>query len=350
MTRRLGMAVIGLGVGEAHARAIAADARCELRWLCDHTEARAANLQRELGALNIGRSFEQALADPAVDAMVLATFDGDHAAQVSACLQAGRHVFVEKPLCRTRDELESIARLARSAHRQLMVNLVLRAAPGLRRASSMARANRFGTIYAFDGDYLYGRLHKLTEGWRGREPGYSVFAGGGVHLVDLMIGLVGEVPTAVRASGTDLASRGSPYQGPDFVAAEYRFASGLIGRITVNFGSVHRHHHVVRLFGTQGTFLCDDISARCSWQRDPGGAIETLPEPVVASTKGALLPRFIDAIMEPPADDHELVRELAVSAATVAVDEALRCGDWVDVPVIDAMSQPKGERRLYWPE
>jgi len=346
---QLGMAVIGLGVGEAHARALAADSRCQLRWLCDHDLPRAEALRDELGANHAGRSLDEALADSGVDAVVLATFDGDHAAQVGASLNAGRHVFVEKPLCRTREELEAIVRTIHRSGRQLMVNLVLRAAPALQRAAAMAREQRFGTIYAFDGDYLYGRLQKLTKGWRGREPGYSVFAGGGVHLVDVMVGLVGSLPTAVRASGNDIASRGSPYQGPDFVATEFRFASGLIGRITVNFGCVHRHHHVIRVFGTDGTFLCDDLGARCSWARDPGGAVESIPESAVASTKGALLPRFIERILTQPADALELHRELGVAAATVAVDEALRKGDWVAIPEVDLGERLTNQRPLYWP-
>lgn len=350
MNRRIGVAVVGLGVGEAHARAVAADPRCELRWLCDHDLSRATALCTALGVPNAGQSFEQALADPAVDAMVLATFDGDHAGQVVACLDAGRHVLVEKPLCRTRAELMTIAQRARRADRRLMVNLVLRAAPAMQRAAALSRSDRLGTLYAFDGDYLYGRLHKLTEGWRGREPGYSVFAGGGVHLVDLMIGVVGELPTAVRASGNGIASRGSPYQGVDFVAAEYRFASGLIGRITVNFGCVHRHHHVVRLFGTKGTFICDDMGARCSWARDPGGEIETISDSTVAISKGVLIPRFVDEVLAPPGDDRALVRELGVAAATVAVDEALHSHDWVEIPDIRADDRPLDARRLYWPE
>ena len=49
------------------------------------------------------------------------------------------------------------------------------------------RAGKFGKIYYFEGDYLYGRLKKLTNGWRGADVNYSVILGGGIHLIDLMI-------------------------------------------------------------------------------------------------------------------------------------------------------------------
>lgn len=332
MTAPLRFGVIGLGVGESHARAIARDSRCELRWVCDRDTARATALREELGATHAGTSLDEVLADPLVDAVVLATFDGDHAAQVVACLGRCMHVFVEKPLCRTAAELKAIARVARGSDRQLMVNLVLRAAPAFNRVAELVRAGSFGDIYAFDGDYLYGRFSKLIEGWRGREPGYSAFAGGGVHLVDLMIGILGEAPIAVRASGNRIASRGSAFVGSDFVAAEYRFASGVIARVTANFACVHRHHHAVRLFGTKGTFLCDDLGARLAWKRDPGGPVEPIDAPLDPPSKSALLTRFIEQIVASRPAGDGLEHELAVAAATVAVDESLLSDGWIEIP------------------
>jgi len=346
---RIGVAVVGLGVGEAHARAVASDPRCELRWLCDMDLARAKALQSQLGVGAAGRSLEEALADPGVGAVILATHDGDHPAQVVACLESGRDVFVEKPLCRTRADLLAIERAIAEHPRVLMVNLVLRASPAFLEASSRVKNGRLGAIYAFDGDYLYGRLEKLTQGWRGREPGYSVFAGGGVHLVDLMIGLVGEAPRAVRARGNAFASRGSPFAGPDFVSADYHFDSGLIARITANFGAVHRHHHAVRLFGTKGLFLCDDQGARYSWVRDPGGDTEPVTLPLSPSNKGALIPQFISAVMRSaPRDEATLDHELIVAAAIIAVDESLQRGDVVELPIPTPRRERASARGLYW--
>ena len=50
----------------------------------------------------------------------------------------------------------------------------------------------FGRIYAFEGDYLYGRMFKITNGWRRNIPDYSVMTGGGIHLIDLFLWLTGE--------------------------------------------------------------------------------------------------------------------------------------------------------------
>src|SRR6185503_7475057 len=99
-------------------------------------------------------------------------------------------------------------------------------------------------------------------------PDYSVMAGGGVHLVDLMLWLTGQQPTTVSAVGNRIATANSRFAYDDFVTATYAFPSGLVGRITANFGCVHRHQHVVRVFGTKGTFIHDDAGARLHWTRD----------------------------------------------------------------------------------
>ena len=49
----------------------------------------------------------------------------------------------------------------------------------------MINNNLFGNIYYFEGDYNYGRLKKITSGWRGKIPFYSITLGGGSHIIDL---------------------------------------------------------------------------------------------------------------------------------------------------------------------
>ena len=48
-------------------------------------------------------------------------------------------------------------------------------------------AGELGELFHLEGDYDYGRRHKLTDGWRGRIPYYSVVLGGAIHMVDLLL-------------------------------------------------------------------------------------------------------------------------------------------------------------------
>jgi len=322
-TSALGVAVIGLGVGEQHAVAFNGDTRTEVRWLIDLDEAQALTVQTRIGTGRTATALETALDDPDVDIVSLASFDHMHASQVVQCLDAGKHVFVEKPLCRTKSELTAVISAWQAAGRpHLASNLVLRETELYRWLAGEIEAGTLGRIYAIDGDYLYGRLHKITEGWRKDVPDYSVMEGGGIHLIDLMLMLSGERPGSVNCIGNRIASDGTDFNYDDFMAATYSFPSGLIARITANFGCVHRHHHVLRVFGTEATFIYDDAGARMHRTRDEDARAQLLAQAPLPASKGALIPAFIDAISN--GTDPALVasREFDLIRAVCAADAA----------------------------
>jgi predicted dehydrogenase len=294
----LGVAVVGLGIGEQHARAYLASGQCNLRWLCDLDGERARRLATELGTGTPTTSFGRVLDDPACQVVSLATFDDAHFGQVLQALDAGKHVFVEKPLCTTVDEVRQVKQ-AWSRHcgtLKFSSNLVLRTAPVFRWLKEKIEAGDFGRLYAFDGDYLYGRLHKITDGWRKDVKDYSVMLGGGIHLVDLLIWLTGERPRTVSAMGNRIATQESAFRYNDYAAMLLQCNSGLVGRISANFACVHRHQHTLRLFGTEATFLHDDSGPRLHVSRDPilGASAVTLA--TLPAGKGDLIPAFLSAI------------------------------------------------------
>jgi predicted dehydrogenase len=322
----LGVGVIGLGVGEQHARAYVRTGRCALRWVYDLDRSRAEPLAAELGSV-AAESLDQILSDTGVDAVSIASWDDAHAGQVMAAFSAGKHVFVEKPLCRSYAEASAVkASWLSSPGRHLASNLVLRAAPLYQWLRGIIGEGRLGEIYAFDGDYLYGRLHKITDGWRKDVLDYSVMVGGGIHLVDLMLWLTGQRPEKVTAVGSQLASRGSGFRYHDFAASTYRFRSGLVGRVTANFGCVHRHQHVVRIFGTAGTFIYDDQGARLHESRDPGAAPSLVTLAPVPASKGDLIPGFVDSILAEGDVLQSGQHEFDLLGACLASDRALVTG------------------------
>lgn len=331
MTRRLGIAVVGLGIGEQHARMYATLPSCKVRLLVDLDKPRAENLALSFPGCDTANDLEDILYRDEIDVVSIASFDESHFDQVMRVLSAGKHVFVEKPLCRTADELAQIkAMLKTNPSLHLASNLVLRGADLYRWLRSEIAAGAFGEIYAFDGDYLYGRLHKITEGWRGITESYSVMLGGGVHMIDLMLWLTGQRPFSVQAVGNGICTRNTGFRYDDFTAATMTFASGMIGRITANFGCVHRHQHVVRVFGTRKTFVLDDAGPRLMSARDPlepglaAAPIEPLNLATKPAHKGALIPAFIEGIvLNKPSRTPELDATLDAIAVATASDEAV---------------------------
>ena len=292
----IGVAVTGLGIGEQHARAYAADKRAKVLWLHDLDADRAERLAREFPGSRVAPSYEALLADPAVKAVSIASFDGAHFSQARDALRAGKHVFVEKPLCTTLADLAELKGLAKKGNLNVGSNLVLRTAPAYQGLKKRIQAGEMGKLYAFDGDYLYGRLHKITDGWRKGEAAYSVMLGGGIHLVDLMLWLTGERPATASAAGNRISTAGTGFRYDDYRAATLEFESGLVARISANFGSVHPHQHVLRVFGTKATFLYDDAGPRLHASRDPAVAASRIGEAALPASKGGMIAPFLDAI------------------------------------------------------
>jgi predicted dehydrogenase len=323
----LGCSVIGLGVGEQHARTYAGMSTCTLRWLFDLDPARAIRLAAALPCARVPATFEEILTDPSTHLISLATYDAAHTRQAIAAMHAGKHIFVEKPLCRSMEELRSIQTAwDRCGRPFLSSNLVLRAAPLYAWLKHQIQNGTLGELYAIDGEYLYGRLHKITDGWRKDESGYSVLLGGGIHLADLMLWLTDQKPTRVFTAGNRIATAGTAFRSPDFAAATFQFPSGLVGRITSNFGCVHHHQHILRLFGTKATFVYDDQGPRLYTSRDPGSSPKRLKQAPLPDGKGTLLPGLVEDILKARDPAPRARREFDLMSVCLAADRSLAQG------------------------
>lgn len=326
----LRVGIIGLGVGVQHMAAYLRHPGCLVTRLCDLSEEKRSWARREYPGVNVVSRAEEVLDSPDVDLVSIASYDDAHFGQVMGALSAGKHLFVEKPLCRTAEELAAVKSAWRrhSGRVKLGCNLVLRAAPLFSWLKERVAAGDFGDLYAFDGDYLYGRLWKITEGWRKDVGGYSVMEGGGIHMVDLMLWLTGQRPARVFCAGSAVATRGTAFRQKDFAASTLEFPSGLVARITANFGCVHPHQHLVRMFGTRQSLLCDDLGPRLHKERDrdPKPAADRLDLAPLPRHKGDLIPAFVSAVLEDADLDSETQSIFDGVSICAASDLALASG------------------------
>lgn len=290
-------AVVGLGIGEQHVSALLTHPNVKLSAICDldHVKVDSILKKYQLPA-GLSKSFSDILNDESINLVSIASFDDDHAEQIMACLNHGKHVFVEKPLCQTPEQLEQIFLVWKKTGLALSSNLVLRKAPLYIWLESAIVSGELGEIYAIDADYLYGRIHKITEGWRSTIDSYSVMAGGGIHMIDLMTCFLVQNPTHVQSCVNKIATRDTKFRHSDFHSAIFNFENGAIGRVTANFGCMHRHQHVLRVFGTRGTFIYDDMGARIHRYRDENAEPEQLFLSPKLAHKGDLLLEFINNI------------------------------------------------------
>ncbi len=322
--------MIGLGVGEQHARAFAEHPDCRLVAVCDTDPHKLSAVAERLPPTRRYALADDLIDDPAVDVVSVASHDDAHAGQIIRALRRGKHVFAEKPLCVSRRELREIrGALGEASGVRLSTNTVLRHSPRFRWLKQAISDGELGALYSIEADYLYGRLEKLTEGWRGRVPNYSVMLGGGIHVVDLVLWLSGQRPVDVVASGSGIASRGSAFQGNDLVLALLTFESGLVAKVGTNFASVHPHFHRLVAYGTLGTFENSCGAGRLWMSRDPGVEAISIDAAYPGVVKGTLIPEFVDAVLargEPAVSEDDAFAAVSVC---LSIDEATATGQRV---------------------
>ncbi len=109
----VGVGVVGLGYwGPNLARNFDRLPEADLRWICDASEERRARAAAGLPGARPTPELDEVLADPEVDAVVLATHVPTHAELAVRVLEAGRHCFVEKPLAQSTTEAERVVEAA----------------------------------------------------------------------------------------------------------------------------------------------------------------------------------------------------------------------------------------------
>lgn len=318
--------VIGLGVGEQHILGYRA-AGVEVVALCDMSPDKRAEASRKYPECRIFESAEALLDAEDVDVVSIASYDHHHAAQVVRAIAGGKHVFSEKPLCMNEDELGAIRdTLKRNPGVRLSTNTILRMSERFRDVHGRVRAGELGRLYCVEADYNYGRLHKIQAGWRGEIVDYSVMLGGGIHMVDLLIWMVGSPVIEVSAVGNKVCSAGATFQTPDMVMAWLRFDDGTIGKVGANFGCVYPHFHKVALYGTEGTFENGIGGGVLIRSRDPQETPQSIQSAYPGTAKGDLIPGFIDAILGKGRAAVEEADVFRTMSTCLAIDKSLRTG------------------------
>ena len=329
---KLRAGIIGLGVGERHIAGYRGHPDCAVVAAADLDPAKREFARSRYPELRVYDSAALLLDDCGIDVVSIASHDEDHAAQVLRALGAGKHVFVEKPLCQTRDELAAIrAALSRHPELRLSSNLILRRTPRFLALKARIASGELGRLFHIESDYNYGRIHKILDGWRGRQDFYSVMLGGGVHVVDLVGWLAGERVVEVAAFGNRIATAGTGFRFDDMVVAILRFESGLVGKVAANFACVFPHFHRLLVYGTAATFENGFASGRIWRSRDRDAAPIALDEAYPGAEKGDLIPPFIDTILgrgEPEIGEDDVFAAMAVC---LAINEAARDGTVVKV-------------------
>ena len=254
-TSKINAAVIGLGFGTMHAETYKKNKNCNLIYLCDLNRKYKKKFERKFNC-TFSTDAKSIISNKNIDIVSIVSYDNFHSSQILSALRNKKQVFVEKPLCQTYNEFKNIKKeLNKDSSIKFSSNFVLRAHPKFVKIFKLLRQDLIGKIYHIEGEYNYGRLHKVTRGWRGRLPFYSVTQGGGIHIIDLIHWYLNSKIHKVIAVDNKLITNKTKFLFPDTVIALAKFLNGATAKITSNFSCVTPHHHSLSIFGSKGTLI-----------------------------------------------------------------------------------------------
>jgi predicted dehydrogenase len=195
--------IAGCGtMGSSHARAYRRIGGFEIVGVVSRGPGSRERLAAELGGVPTFADYGKALAATRPDAASIATYPETHAPFAVAALEAGAHVFVEKPLGTTVAEAEAVVAAAGRARRKVVVGYILRHHPGWRRFIELARGLGKPLVMRMN-------LNQQSSGaaWqthRGLMESLSPIVDCGVHYVDVMCQMTRARPVRVHAMGARL--------------------------------------------------------------------------------------------------------------------------------------------------
>ena len=223
--------VAGLGtMGRSHALAYAANPAFEIVGLVNRSPV---DLPPELSGHSITPDFHEALHRLSPDLVCIATYSDSHADFAVAAMEAGAHVFVEKPLATTVADAERVAEAARRTGRKVVVGYILRHHPSWIRLIEESRA--LGGPYVFRLNLNQQSKGPTWEVHKRLMETTSPLVDCGVHYVDVMCQITDAAPIEVRGMGLRLSEEIAPsmYNYGHF---QVLFADGSCGWYEAGWG------------------------------------------------------------------------------------------------------------------
>lgn len=215
---RLRIGVIGLGwFGEIHCDTLVGIPNLELAALCTRTPDRLAKLAKKFSVGKTYLDYLEMIADPEIDAVSIVTMWDQHTEPTIAALDAGKHVFLEKPMASTVADCRKIIAAAKRSKGILQIGHICRFNPRYRMAKQAIDAGRIGKVVAMSS------RRNIPAAWTPEILNkIGPIVGDAIHDTDLMLWFTGDSIVSAYAQTVDV--RGLKY--PDIGQTMYRFAGG----------------------------------------------------------------------------------------------------------------------------
>jgi predicted dehydrogenase len=260
--RSLRIAIVGAGgIAQRNATETARSGVATIAGVYDVNTKVARQMVKSLGG-TVFTSYEQVLASPDVDAVLMSTPHHVHKPMTIAAAQAGKHVMVEKPIATSVADADAMIAACKAANVQLTVNYSFRYLPKIRKARQLVEGGVLGDITGVqivshqfkDPGYWMGARSNSPDDWRAsREK-----CGGGYlimnvcHTIDYLYYITGLKGTRVYS---EYATATSPGDVEDIISVTARWGEHAIGSISASSIMRGGDGSEERIWGTKGTMV-----------------------------------------------------------------------------------------------
>ena len=219
-----------------------------LRTICDKNKDALSTFKRKYPEIEYTTRIEDVLSDDTIPIVTIATPASTHFPLVRDALEAGKDVFVEKPLALNPDEGRRLCEIAEGNDRILMVGHILRYHPAIEKIKELLERNTLGRI-------KYCASNRLNLGKvRNEENILWSFA---PHDISVLIHLIGSPPDEVQSTGEIILQPGIH----DVTQTTMRWRAGVMAMLNVSWLHPYKEHKLV-IVGDKAMIVFDDTKER----------------------------------------------------------------------------------------
>jgi predicted dehydrogenase len=255
MTARVVVAALGMGWwSDVLADAIKRSDKFEIATCYSRSEDKRRAFAEKYGC-RAAPSYEAILKDPSIEAIINTTPNNVHLATTRQAAEAGKHVFLDKPIANTVADAFEIARVCRQAKVVLSLGYQRRRETHFRWIKAEIDAGRFGKLVQAEGNISRDRLGQFDlSSWRYQAAGMpgGVMLQIGIHYVDVLEMLMGPVK---RVSGM-AAQLVLPGDNPDVANMILEHENGALSNLTACYASASEYY-MMNIYGKEATAYYD---------------------------------------------------------------------------------------------
>ena len=264
------------------------------------TVSKAADYAKKQG-FPLFDAYQKVLADPKIDAIIVATPHTQRVEIITAAAKASKHVFTEKPLALNKKDAAACVKACAQHKVTFAVGFNWRFQPALQEIKRMLDDGRLGKLLHIEGNFCGPSVYRFgPEHWRLKpeEGPAGGMTGRGVHVVDAMLYLSGKIDTVQAQS----FRRVLDYGIDDTTSMLFRFRNGATGYLGTFIATAETWR--MQVFGEKGWVEVGDVEHLTTWQMrvchvDRANLNTQKPQTITfpqVSTERAELENFADAI------------------------------------------------------